>query len=99
MNPPWDVNAIVEVPLGAHPVKYEMDEDSGAIFVDRFLHTSLQYPLNYGFITDTLPNDGDPVAVLIANNIQVIPGAVRRARPMGMLVMATEAGKDEEGRG
>src|SRR3546814_6221020 len=55
MNPPWDVNAIVEVPLGAHPVKYEMDKDSGAIFVDRFLHTSMQYPLNYGFIPTPLP--------------------------------------------
>src|SRR3546814_3879810 len=96
MNPPWDVNAIVEVPLGAHPVKYEMDKDSGAIFVDRFLHTSMQYPLNYGFIPHTLANDGDPVDVLIANNIPVIPGAVVRVRPIGMLVMEDEAGEDEK---
>src|SRR3546814_7790651 len=96
MNPPWDVNAIVEVPLGAHPVKYEMDKDSGAIFVDRFLHTSMQYPLNYGFIPHTLSNDGDPVDILIANNIPVIPGAVVRVRPIGMLIMEDEAGEDEK---
>src|SRR3546814_4549053 len=76
---------LVEVPLGAHPVKYEMDKESGAIFVDRFLHTSMQYPLNYGFIPHTLSNDGDPVDILIANNIPVIPGAVVRVRPIGML--------------
>ncbi len=95
-NPPWDLNAIVEVPLGAPPVKYEMDKDSGAIFVDRFLHTSMQYPLNYGFIPHTLANDGDPVDVLIANNLPIIPGAVVRVRPIGMLIMEDEAGEDEK---
>lgn len=95
-NPPWDLNAIVEVPLGAHPVKYEMDKESGAIFVDRFLHTSMQYPLNYGFIPHTLANDGDPVDILIANNIPVIPGAVVRVRPIGVLIMKDEAGEDEK---
>lgn len=95
-NPPWDLNAIVEVPLGAPPVKYEMDKESGAIFVDRFLHTSMQYPLNYGFVPHTLSNDGDPVDVLIANNLPIIPGAVVRVRPIGMLVMEDEAGEDEK---
>jgi inorganic pyrophosphatase len=73
-----------------------MDKDSGAIYVDRFLHTSMQYPLNYGFIPHTLSNDGDPVDVLIANNIPIIPGAVVRVRPIGMLVMEDEAGEDEK---
>ena len=95
-NPPWDLNAIIEVPLGAHPVKYEMDKDSGAIFVDRFLHTSMQYPLNYGFIPHTLADDGDPVDILIASTIPVIPGAVVRVRPIGVLIMEDEAGEDEK---
>lgn len=95
-NPPWDVNAIVEVPLGADPVKYEMDKESGAIFVDRFLHTAMQYPLNYGFVPHTLANDGDPVDILIANRIPVIPGAVVRVRPIGVLIMEDEAGEDEK---
>jgi len=95
-NPPWDVNAVIEVPLGAHPVKYEMDKDSGAIFVDRFLHTSMQYPLNYGFIPHTLADDGDPVDILIASTVPVIPGAVVRVRPIGVLIMEDEAGEDEK---
>ncbi|NIA67096.1 inorganic diphosphatase [Pelagibius litoralis] len=95
-NPPWDVNAIIEVPLGSDPVKYEMDKASGAIFVDRFLHTAMHYPLNYGFVPHTLSNDGDPVDILVVNSVPVIPGAVVRVRPIGVLIMEDEAGEDEK---
>ncbi len=95
-NPPWDVNVIIEVPIGADPVKYELDKDSGAIFVDRFLHTAMFYPCNYGFIPHTLADDGDPVDVLVVGRVPVIPGAVLRARPVGMLVMTDEKGLDEK---
>lgn len=95
-NPPWDVNAIIEVPLGSDPVKYEMDKASGAIFVDRFLHTAMHYPLNYGFVPHTLSNDGDPVDILVVNAVPVIPGAVVRVRPIGVLIMEDEAGEDEK---
>ena len=95
-NPPWDVNVIIEVPLGGEPVKYELDKASGAIFVDRFLHTAMRYPCNYGFIPHTLAADGDPVDVLVAARAQVLPGAVVRGRPIGVLVMEDEAGMDEK---
>lgn len=95
-NPPWDVNVIIEVPIGGEPVKYEMDKESGAIFVDRFLHTAMRYPCNYGFIPHTLADDGDPVDVLVAARGPVIPGAVVRARPIGVLKMKDEAGLDEK---
>ncbi len=83
-NPPWDVNVIIEVPLGGEPVKYELDKDSGAMFVDRFLHTAMRYPCNYGFIPHTLATDGDPVDVLVAGRVPVVPAAVVRARPIGV---------------
>jgi inorganic pyrophosphatase len=89
-NPPWDVNVIIEV------VKYEVDKVSGAMFVDRFLHTSMRYPCNYGFIPHTLAADGDPVDVLVAARTTVVPGCVIRARPIGVLVMEDEAGMDEK---
>ena len=95
-NPPWDVNVIIEVPLGGEPVKYELDKASGAIFVDRFLHTAMRYPCNDGFIPHTLAADGDPVDVLVAARAQVLPGAVVRGRPIGVLVMEDEAGMDEK---
>ncbi len=95
-NPPWDINVIIEVPLGADPVKYELDKESGAIFVDRFLHTAMFYPCNYGFIPHTLADDGDPVDVLVVGRVPVIPGAVLRARPVGMLLMKDEKGMDEK---
>ena len=95
-NPPWDVNVIVEVPVGTEPVKYEMDKESGALFVDRIMHTSMRYPCNYGFIPHTLADDGDPVDVLIANHTPIMPGAVVRCRPIGVLVMEDEAGMDEK---
>jgi inorganic pyrophosphatase len=95
-NPPWDVNIIIEVPAGTEPVKYEMDKESGALFVDRILHTSMRYPCNYGFIPHTLADDGDPADVLLANRTPIMPGAVVRCRPLGVLIMEDEAGMDEK---
>jgi len=95
-NPPWDVNVIIEVPLGGEPVKYELDKDSGAMYVDRFLHTAMRYPCNYGFVPHTLAADGDPVDVLVAARSTLVPGAVVRARPIGVLIMEDEAGADEK---
>ncbi len=93
---PWDVNVVIEIPIGGVPVKYEVDKDSGAMFVDRFLHTAMFYPCNYGFIPHTLADDGDPTDMLVAGPIPVIPGAVIRARPVGVLIMEDEAGQDEK---
>jgi inorganic pyrophosphatase len=95
-NPPWEVNVIIEVPIGGEPVKYELDKESGAMFVDRFLHTAMHYPCNYGFIPHTLAADGDPVDILVVNAQAVVPGAVVRARPIGVLIMEDEAGEDEK---
>ncbi|MFZ4762965.1 MAG: inorganic diphosphatase [Alphaproteobacteria bacterium] len=95
-NPPYDVYVVVEVPQGGEPVKYEMDKESGALFVDRFLHTAMFYPGNYGFIPHTLSEDGDPVDVLIIGQTAVIPGAVVRCRPIGALMMEDESGQDEK---
>jgi inorganic pyrophosphatase len=95
-NPPEDVNVIIEVPLGGEPIKYEMDKESGALVVDRFLYTAMRYPGNYGFIPHTLSGDGDPCDVLIANTRAVIPGAVMNVRPVGVLVMEDNAGEDEK---
>ena len=95
-NPPWDINAIIEIPLGGEPVKYELDKDSGAMFVDRFLHTAMFYPANYGFIPHTLSGDGDPCDVLVANTRAIVPGAVMSVRPVGVLLMEDEAGGDEK---
>lgn len=95
-NPPWDINVIIEIPIGGVPVKYEIDKASGAMVVDRFLHTSMFYPCNYGFIPHTLADDGDPVDVLVAGNVPVVPGAVLRCRPIGVLIMEDEAGLDEK---
>ena len=93
-NPPWDVNAIIEIPLGGEPVKYEIDKDSGALFVDRFLHTAMTYPANYGFIPHTLSDDGDPVDVLVITPVPLITGVVVRCRPLGVLKMTDEGGED-----
>ena len=95
-NAPWDVNVIIEVPVGTEPVKYEMDKESGALFVDRIMHTSMRYPCNYGFIPHTLADDGDAVDALIANRTPIMPGAVVRCRPLGVLIMEDEAGMDEK---
>lgn len=96
VNPPYDVNAIIEIPQGGEPVKYELDKESGAIFVDRFLHTAMFYPGNYGFIPHTLSDDGDPCDVLVISQVPVVPGAVIRCRPVGALLMEDEAGNDEK---
>ncbi|CAO3415665.1 inorganic diphosphatase [Azospirillum doebereinerae] len=95
-NPPWDVNVVIEIPRGGDPVKYEVDKESGAMFVDRFLHTAMFYPCNYGFIPHTLSGDGDPVDVCVVGNTPVIPGAVLRSRPIGVLYMEDEGGEDEK---
>jgi len=95
-NPPYDFNVIVEIPQGGLPVKYEMDKKSGAMYVDRFLNTSMTYPANYGFIPHTLAADGDPCDVLVLDRAPVVPGAVIRARPIGALVMTDEAGADDK---
>ena len=95
-NPPKDINAVIEIPLGGVPVKYEFDKKSGALFVDRFLHTAMFYPGNYGFIPHTLSEDGDPCDVLVISQVPVVPGAVIRCRPVGALMMKDEAGGDEK---
>ncbi len=95
-NPPEHINVIIEVPMGSDPVKYEMDKESGAIFVDRFIGTSMSYPCNYGFIPHTLSDDGDPVDCLVISQFPVIPGAVIACRPIGVLLMEDESGKDEK---
>ena len=95
-NPPDDVNVIVEVPIGGEPIKYEMDKASGALFVDRFLHTPMRYPGNYGFVPHTLSDDGDPIDVLIASTRPIMPGAVISCRPIGVLKMSDEGGEDEK---
>jgi len=95
-NPPTDIYAVIEIPLGGVPVKYELDKQSGALFVDRFLHTAMFYPGNYGFIPHTLSEDGDPCDVLVISQVPVVPGAVIRCRPVGALSMQDEAGGDEK---
>ena len=95
-NPPDDVNVVIEVPLGGEPIKYEMDKESGALFVDRFLYTAMRYPGNYGFIPHTLSGDGDPCDVLVANTRAIVPGAVMNVRPVGVLVMEDDGGEDEK---
>ncbi len=95
-NPPDEVNVIVEVPVGGEPIKYELDKESGTLFVDRFLYTPMRYPGNYGFVPHTLSEDGDPIDVLIANTRPLVPGCVISCRPVGVLVMADEKGQDEK---
>lgn len=95
-NPPREVNVIIEVPAGGEPVKYEFDKDSGALFVDRIIHTSMRYPVNYGFIPHTLGDDGDPLDALVPAGVPFIPGCVVRARPVGVLMMEDQAGGDEK---
>ena len=95
-NPPKDVNVVIEIPAGGLPVKYEMDKKSGALFVDRFLHTAMFYPGNYGFIPHSLSEDGDPIDALVISAVPVIPGAVVRCRPVGALIMTDQAGADEK---
>ncbi len=95
-NPPDDCNVVIEVPLGGEPIKYEIDKPSGAMFVDRFLYTSMRYPCNYGFIPHTLSEDGDPMDVMVVGSRALVPGAVVRVRPVGVLLMEDEKGTDEK---
>ncbi len=95
-NAPEEINVVIEVPMGSDPVKYELDKESGAIMVDRFVQTAMFYPCNYGFIPCTLSKDGDPVDVLVISNYPVVPGAVIKARPIGVLIMEDESGQDEK---
>jgi inorganic pyrophosphatase len=91
---PNDFNVIIEIPMQSDPVKYEVDKDSGAIFVDRFMGTAMHYPTNYGYIPHTLSPDGDPVDVLVMTPVPLISGVVVRCRPLGVLMMEDEAGMD-----
>lgn len=91
---PDDINVIIEIPMNGEPVKYEVDKDSGALFVDRVLGTSMHYPCNYGYVPHTLCGDGDPVDVLVLMPHALMPGSVIRCRPVGVLKMTDESGED-----
>jgi inorganic pyrophosphatase len=89
-----DFNVVIEIPMHADPIKYEVDKETGALFVDRFVSTAMHYPTNYGYIPQTLSDDGDPVDVLVITPFPLMPGVVVRCRPVGLLKMIDEAGGD-----
>ena len=91
---PNDFNVVIEIPMNADPIKYEVDKESGAIFVDRFMGTSMHYPCNYGYVPNTIAGDGDPVDVLVITPFPLIPGVVVRCRPIGVLKMEDDGGQD-----
>jgi inorganic pyrophosphatase len=91
---PEQFNVIIEIPMNANPIKYEVDKESGAMFVDRFMSTAMHYPCNYGYIPQTLADDGDPVDVLVITPFPLAPGVVVKCRPLGVLKMDDEAGGD-----
>jgi inorganic pyrophosphatase len=91
---PNDFNVVIEISMHSEPIKYEVDKESGAIFVDRFMSTAMHYPCNYGYIPKTIAGDGDPVDVLVMSQFALPPGVVVRCRPIGMLKMIDEAGED-----
>lgn len=93
-NAPETFNVIIEIPMNADPVKYEVDHETQAIFVDRFMSTSMHYPTNYGYVPMTISGDGDPVDVLVVTPVPLIPGVVVTCRPIGILKMEDEAGMD-----
>ena len=95
-EPPHNLNVIIEVPVGGEPVKYEFDKKSGALFVDRILHTPMRYPANYGFVPHTLGDDGDPLDALVVTRSPIIAGAVIKVRPVGVLLMEDDKGGDEK---
>lgn len=95
-NLPDDINVIIEIPSHSDPVKYEVDKETGAMFVDRFMNTAMHYPCNYGYIPHTLSEDGDPVDVLVVTPVPLISGSVIRCRPLGLLRMTDEAGPDSK---
>ncbi|MDR2128123.1 MAG: inorganic diphosphatase [Burkholderiaceae bacterium] len=91
---PDEFNVVIEIPMNADPIKYEVDKDSGALFVDRFMSTAMHYPANYGYVPQTLSGDGDPVDVLVLTPFPLVPGVVVPCRALGMLKMQDEAGQD-----
>jgi inorganic pyrophosphatase len=91
---PNDINVIIEIPSHSDPVKYEVDKETGAMFVDRFMNTAMFYPCNYGYIPHTLSDDGDAADVLVVTPTPLISGSVIRCRPVGMLKMTDESGVD-----
>jgi inorganic pyrophosphatase len=91
---PNDIHVVIEIPANHAPIKYEVDKDSDALFVDRFVATPMFYPANYGYIPNTLADDGDPLDVLVVTPYPVVPGSVIRARPVGVLMMDDEGGGD-----
>src|SRR6187402_3940823 len=93
---PNDCNVVVEIPMRADPIKYEVDHDTGALFVDRFMSTAMHYPCNYGYIPNTLSDDGDPVDVLVITPVPLISGIVVTCRSLGLLKMEDEAGGDNK---
>ena len=93
-NLPDEINVIIEIPANADPIKYEVDKDTGTVWVDRFMSTPMFYPCNYGFVNHTLSLDGDPVDVLVPTPYPLVPGSVIRCRPVGVLNMADESGED-----
>ena len=95
-NLPDEINVIIEIPAHSDPVKYEVDKESGAVFVDRFMSAAMFYPCNYGYIPNTLAEDGDPTDVLVIAPHRLISGTVIRCRPVGILKMSDEAGQDSK---
>ena len=93
---PEEFNVIIEIPMDADPIKYEVDDETGALFVDRFMTVAMYYPTNYGYIPQTLADDGDPVDVLVITPVPLIPGVVVTCRPLGVLKMDDEAGGDNK---
>jgi len=93
-NLPDEINVIIEIPSHSDPVKYEVDKETGAMFVDRFMNTAMHYPCNYGYVPHTLSDDGDPTDVLVATPVPLISGSVIACRPVGILKMTDEAGED-----
>jgi inorganic pyrophosphatase len=94
-NAPEEINVIIEIPKGSS-IKYELDTTNGLIFVDRILLSAMYYPCNYGSIPKTKEEDGDPVDVLVLGNDPIIPMAVIRARPVGVLLTEDEKGHDSK---
>jgi len=99
VNPPFDINVVIEIPGGAgggQPVKYEIDKDTGAVFVDRIINTPMFYPNNYGFVPNTLHADGDPTDVMVRTEVTLVPGSVIRCRLIGVLKMEDDGGIDDK---
>jgi inorganic pyrophosphatase len=96
LNVPDDIHVIIEIPAHSEPVKYEVDKETGALFVDRFMNSSMRYPCDYGYIPKTLAEDGDPVDVLVVSPYPLLSGSVIRVRPIGLLKMTDEAGPDSK---